>query len=97
MSNHAILNNIQHKDTRVITRCSAELGDAVMYSHIYPFEYRHIQADYPIVFAKNEQTDSYFSLALFGLEEAENLYLSAIFNRFSRCSEWSYDREKNGY
>jgi len=76
MSNHVILNNIQHKNTKVITRCSAELGDAVMYSHVYPYEYRHVQADYPIVFAKNEQEDSFFSLALFGLEQKENLYLS---------------------
>ena len=75
MSKHAILNNIEHKDLRVITRCSEEFGDDVMYSHIFPFEFRHVQSDYPIVFAKDEKQDEFFALALFGFEEKENLYL----------------------
>ena len=75
MSKHAVLNNIQHKDLKVITRRSQELGDAVMYSHIYPYEFRHIQADYPIVFSRDEENNTYYALALFGFEEGENLYL----------------------
>ena len=75
MSNHAILNNIEHKDLRVITRSAVEFGDEVMYTHVFPFEFRHAQADYPIVFAKNENQDEFFALALFGFEDGENLFL----------------------
>jgi len=75
MTKHVILNNVEHKDLKIITRRSEELGDDVMYAHIYPFEFRHIQADYPIVFARDDENNSYYPLALFGFEEKENLYL----------------------
>jgi len=74
MSKHAILNNVEHKNLKVITTSSAVFGDDVMYTHIYPFEFRHVQADYPIVFAKDDK-QNFFALALFGFSEKENLYL----------------------
>nr|WP_202899803.1 SapC family protein [Kordiimonas gwangyangensis] len=76
MSNHVLLNNIDHKDLRIITRRSAALGDNVMYSYTFPFEFRNIQAHYPIFFQKDPNSDRYYPLAMLGLRRDENLFLS---------------------
>ena len=39
MTNHVMLNNIAHKDLRVITRYSAEFGDNVGTVLTFPTEY----------------------------------------------------------
>ena len=75
MVNHVQLNNIAHKDIRIRTERSAELGDAVMASPLFPHEFREAQAYYPIVFAK-EKSGKFRPLALFGLEDGSNLFLS---------------------
>jgi SapC len=74
MANTVLLNNIDHKDLRVITTRSAEYGDNVMSALTFPAEFRNIQAHYPIVFRK--AADGQFQpLALFGFEEKQNLFL----------------------
>jgi hypothetical protein len=73
MANHAILNNVQHKNTRVITARSAAYGDAVMSALTFPAEFRDLQACYPLVFAKNDA--GYDVIALLGFEQGENLFL----------------------
>ena len=47
-----LLNNVDHKDLRVITTRGAEYGDDVMFALTFPAEFRNIQAHYPIVFRK---------------------------------------------
>jgi hypothetical protein len=74
MANNVLLNNIDHKDLRVVTARSAEYGDNVMSALTFPAEFRNIQAHYPIVFRKG--ADGQFQpLALFGFEENQNLFL----------------------
>lgn len=74
MTQHALLNNVQHRDLRVITTRGAAYGDDVMYAVTFPAEFRNIQAHYPIVFAKSRD-DTFAPLALFGFREKQNLFL----------------------
>jgi len=77
VSKHVLLNNIDHKDLRVVTKRSAEYGDNVMYSYTFPFEFRNIQAHYPIFFQKDPSSDRYYPVAMFGFRQDENLFLTS--------------------
>lgn len=75
MTNNVLLNNVDHKDLRVITTRGARYGDDVMYAITFPAEFRNIQAHYPIVFRKNAQ-GQFESIALLGFQERQNLFLA---------------------
>lgn len=75
MTEHVLLNNIRHKDLKVITRQSAEFGDNLNAVMTFPTEYADIQREYPIFFRKIQNTGDYQSVALLGLVEGENLFL----------------------
>ncbi len=77
MPNHALLNNIDHKQMRVITERGAAYGDAVMSALTFPAEFRELQAHYPIVFAKHADGNGYDPVALLGFQQGENLFLGA--------------------
>jgi hypothetical protein len=74
MANHAPLNNVDHKNLRVVTTRGAQYGDAVMSALTFPAEFRDLQACYPIVFAQ-DGNGGYDALALLGFEQGENLFL----------------------
>jgi hypothetical protein len=74
MANHAPLNNVDHKNLRVVTTRGAAYGDAVMSVLTFPAEFRDLQACYPIVFAQ-DGNGSYDAIALLGFEQGENLFL----------------------
>lgn len=69
-----LLNNIQHKDVRVITQRGAQWGDDLMSAPITVDEFRKVQAHYPIVFQPDGK-GSFAPAALFGLQEGDNLFL----------------------
>jgi hypothetical protein len=75
MSNNVLLNNIDHKDLRVITKRGAAYGDAMMCALTFPSEFRDLQAHYPIVFRKTADGAGFEAVALFGFQEGENLFL----------------------
>ena len=75
MTRHALLNNVDHKDLRIITERSAKFGDNVRGALTFFWEFRSVQAHYPIVFNKNPETSEFTALAMFGFEEGENLFL----------------------
>ena len=75
MPNTVLLNNVDHKDLRVITRRGARMGDAQMSAVTFPNEFRDIQACYPIVFRKTTDGLGFEPIALLGFEEEENLFL----------------------
>jgi hypothetical protein len=75
MTRHVLLNNIAHKDMRVITRYSAEFGDNVQAVLTFPTEYGDIQREYPILFRKDAESGEFQSIALLGLAQGENLFL----------------------
>jgi len=76
MTQHVLLNNIDHKDLRVITDRSVAMGDAVMNCVTFPNEFRNLQAHYPILFQKDTDSGSFQAIALLGLERGENLFLT---------------------
>jgi hypothetical protein len=75
MSKPVLLNNIAHKDLRVITRYSAEFGDNVHAVLTFPTEYGDIQREYPILFRKDAESGEFQSIALLGFAKGENLFL----------------------
>ena len=72
--NNVLLNNIDHKDLRVITKRAAAYGDDVKFALTFPAEFRNIQAHYPIVFHKTAD-GKFQSIALLGFQDKENLFL----------------------
>jgi hypothetical protein len=75
MTNLVLLNNIEHKNLKVITLRSREYGDDYMCVPTFPKEFRSLQSQYPIVFGKNKESAKFTPLALLGLEEGENLFI----------------------
>lgn len=75
MANHQTLNPVDHRDLRVITEPSTDLGDGTMAAFIIPEEFRRVQAEFPIVFRRNQEDGGFSALALFGFETGENLIL----------------------
>jgi hypothetical protein len=76
MTRPVLLNNITHKDLRVITRYGAEFGDNIGTAVIFPTEYADVQREYPIFFRKDPATGEYQSVALLGFGKNENLFLT---------------------
>jgi hypothetical protein len=75
MAKHVLLNNVEHKDLRVVTRRSAQYGDDVMCALTFPAEFRSVQAHYPIFFRKAADSGQFQPFAMFGLRDGENLFL----------------------
>lgn len=75
MTNIALLNNIEHKDLRVITEHRPGLGDELAWVPTFAAEFRALQAYYPIIFRKLDDGSSFEPIALLGFEEGENLFL----------------------
>ncbi len=70
-----LLNNIQHKDLRVITQRGAKWGDDFMSAPATVDEFRRLQAHYPIVFQPDGK-GGFVPVVLFGLQEGSNLFLA---------------------
>lgn len=77
MANFQLLNNVDHKDLKIVIERSAAFGDNVWYSVTFPAEFRNLQRHYPIFFVKNPKDGEFQAVAMFGVEEGENLFLGA--------------------
>jgi hypothetical protein len=75
MTNAVLLNNVEHRDLKIITDRSAELGDDAWYALTFPLEFRSLQGQYPIFFQKDANSGNFFPLALLGFQPGENLFL----------------------
>jgi len=75
MTRHVLLNNIAHKDLRVITRHGSEFGDNVGTVLTFPTEYADVQREYPIFFRKDPGSGEYQSIVLLGFSKDENVFL----------------------
>jgi len=76
MANTELLNSIDHQDVKIITERSEQYGDNLWYSLTFPAEFRSVQAYYPIFFNKDANTGEFFSVAMFGFQDKENLFLT---------------------
>lgn len=74
MTQHVLLNNVEHRGLRVKAGHGAAWGDDVMQALTFPGEFRDVQAHYPIVFRRDAE-GRFHPLALLGLREGENLFL----------------------
>lgn len=74
MTDYALLNNVDHAEIRIIGERSARYGDDIMHALVFPFEFRNVQACYPILF-QQDGGGGFYPLALFGFQENENLFL----------------------
>lgn len=70
-----LLNNIQHKDLRIVTQRGAKWGDDVMSAPATVDEFRRLQAHYPIVFQPDGK-GGFVPVVLFGLQDGQNLFLN---------------------
>jgi len=75
MPRYELLNNIAHRNLRVILRFGAGFGDQVATVAAFPGEYADLQREYPIFFQRDAGTGRFHSVALLGLERDENLFL----------------------
>jgi hypothetical protein len=75
MARYELLNNIVHKDLRVVTRFGAEFGDETGMVAAFPTEFADLQREYPIFFRKERDSGHWQAVALLGFEPKENLFL----------------------
>ena len=76
MPRHELLNNVDHKDLRVVLRYGAEYGDNVATVPTFPTEFADVQREYPIFFRKDPASGDFQAIALLGFEKGENLFVS---------------------
>jgi hypothetical protein len=76
MARHALLNNVEHKDLRVVLRYGVEYGDNSASVATFPTEFADVQREYPIFLRKDASSGEYQALALLGFEKGENLFVS---------------------
>ena len=74
MPDIVLVNNVDHQDLKIVTDRSARYGDDIRQALTFPFEFRNVQAFYPILFQQDGQ-GGYYPVALFGFQEKENLFL----------------------
>ncbi len=72
-----LLDNVTHRDLRIITSRGAAWGDDQMSSPIFLSEFRSAQAYYPIVLQQSGDGGGFHPVALMGLRAGENLFLDA--------------------
>ena len=76
MTRPELLDNVTHRHLRLHTGRSAALGDARQSALALPAEFRQLQAYFPVVFQQLDGDAGFQPIALFGLEEGQNLFLS---------------------
>jgi len=75
MSNHALLDNITHKDLKILPGYRRGQGFDISTTRVFPLELSELQMEYPIVLTRNKETGHFEPVVLLGLESGENLYL----------------------
>lgn len=76
MTNHAVLDNVTHRDLRVCTVYGRQQGFDVNVTRVFPSEFARLQREYPLFLVRNAESGDFESIALLGFERGENLYLT---------------------
>ena len=74
MAKNELLNNVTHKDLKIIQERIGLGGDHIGHAAIIPWEFRQVAACYPIFFRKTNSENQFEVVALFGFSPAENLF-----------------------
>ncbi len=72
-----MLDNVSHRDLRIVTTRGAAWGDDQMSTPVFLSELRDVQAHYPIVFQPLAGSTELHPVALLGLRPGENLFLES--------------------
>lgn len=75
MTTHVMLDNVTHKDLRVIRDYAQAPGYDVSAARVFPSEFMQLQMEYPLFFIRNKEEGGFDPIALLGFEDKENLYL----------------------
>ena len=75
MPDYQLLNKKAHRDLRVATKYTAELGYNQCAAMVLNTELLAAQREYPIVFRKHGETGRFFPNVLLGFHPGENLFL----------------------
>jgi hypothetical protein len=75
VTNIVALNTVTHKDLRVQASAAARYGDAQRFVPVIVGEFAFLVPHYPIFFAKDSETGSFYCGAMLGIDEGENLFL----------------------
>lgn len=75
MTNHVLLDNVNHKDLKVLPGYGRELGFGVGVARVFPVEFVQLQMEYPIALMRNSNSGHFEAVVILGLEQDENLYL----------------------
>lgn len=74
MARRVQLDNVDHRQVRVIDRASSE--QCVNQALVVPTEFEDLQREYPILFRRDSNGD-FQSVVILGLDRGENLFLNA--------------------
>jgi hypothetical protein len=75
MTNHVLLDNVNHRDLRIHQVFAPGAGYDVNVTPVFPSEFVALQREYPLFFMKNAETGEFEAVALLGFEAGENLFL----------------------
>lgn len=75
MTNHVMLNNVDHFDVKVLDGIFTDASDNKAAVLTFPTEFANIQKHYPILLSKDSVSGRYQAVALLGLQKDENLFL----------------------
>jgi len=75
MTNHALLDNVTHKDLKILPGYRKGQGFDTSTVRVFPVEFSELQVEYPIVLVRNKASGHFEPVALLGLSSNENLFL----------------------
>ena len=75
MTNHVMLDNVTHKDLRVVRDYARVPGYDVSAARVFPSEFMQLQTEYPLFFIRNKDEGVFEPVAILGFEDNENLFL----------------------
>jgi hypothetical protein len=75
MTRHVMLDNVTHKDLRVIRDYASVPAYDVNVARVFPSEFIQLQTEYPLFFIRNKEAGNFEPVALLGFSDKENLYL----------------------
>ena len=75
MARYELLNNVAHKDLRIVTGFGRAFGDEIGMVTAFPTEFAELQREYPIFLRRERDGGQWQAVALLGFEANENLFL----------------------
>jgi hypothetical protein len=75
MTRHVLLDNVSHKDLRVVRDYAKVPGYDVNVARVFPSEFIQLQTEYPLFFIRNKEQGVFEPVALLGFGDKENLFL----------------------